>query len=188
MRFRRIVIPGASVVERMAAEAMHRAYATMVAAIDADLAGDMRARLDALIDDKVHERQSRLYLLRKPTQRVSSKSLAEILEMIEVMIRLNGTIDLSVTPRHEPRVEQFAREGIRYIAQAFQQMRPSRRRVVLFATLREMEAMLTDAAIAMFGAWVARAHLRAQAGLNNVSRRPVVKGGSDWRAWRTSSR
>ena len=60
MRSRRIVIPGASVVERLAAEAMYRADATMVAAIDVAFDGDMRARLDALIDDKVHERQSRL--------------------------------------------------------------------------------------------------------------------------------
>src|SRR3546814_9329137 len=37
-------------------------------------------------------------------------------------------------------------------ADLFQQMRASRRRVILLATLREMEATLTDAAIAMFGA------------------------------------
>src|SRR3546814_2746821 len=57
---------------------------------------------------------------------------------------------------------QFAREGVRYTAQAFQQMRASRRRVILLAALREMEATLTDAAIAMFGALMGRAHLRAR--------------------------
>src|SRR3546814_19521825 len=41
-------------------------------------------------------------------------------------------------------------------------MRVSRRRVILLATLREMEATLTDAAIAMFGALMGRAHLRAR--------------------------
>ena len=157
MRARRIVIPGLSVVERMAAEAMHRADA----AIDADLGVDMRARLDALIDDKVHERQSRLSWLREPTPRVSSASLGEILEKVAV-IRQTGAMDCPVEPRHGPRLQQFAREGVRYTAQAFQQMRPSRRRVVLFATLRKMEATLTDAAIAMFGALVGRAHLRAR--------------------------
>src|SRR3546814_18404266 len=44
----------------------------------------------------------------------------------------------------------------------FQQMRASRRRVILLATPREMEATLTDAAIAMFGALMGRAHLRAR--------------------------
>lgn len=51
---------------------------------------------------------------------------------------------LFIEPRHEPRLAQFAREGVRYTAQAFQQMRPARRRVVLLATLREMEATLVD--------------------------------------------
>ncbi|MCB8835847.1 Tn3 family transposase [Aurantimonas sp. VKM B-3413] len=161
MRSRCIVIPGISVVERMAAEAMHRADAAFVATIDASLEGDMRVRLDALIDDKVHERQSRLSWLREPTPRVSSASLSEILEKVEA-IRQTGAIDTSVGPRHEPRLTQFAREGVRYTAQAFQQMRPIRRRVVLVATLREMEATLTDAAIAMFDALVGRAHLRAR--------------------------
>src|SRR3546814_9717232 len=41
-------------------------------------------------------------------------------------------------------------------------MRVSRRRVILLATLREMEATLTDAAIAMFSALMGRAHLRAR--------------------------
>src|SRR3546814_9471633 len=57
---------------------------------------------------------------------------------------------------------QFAREGVRSTAQAFQQMRASSRRVILLATLREMEATLTDAAIAMFGALMGRDHLRAR--------------------------
>src|SRR3546814_12613904 len=56
----------------------------------------------------------------------------------------------------------FAREGVRYTAQAFQQIPASRRRVILLATLREKEATLTDAAIALFGALMGRAHLRAR--------------------------
>ena len=158
---RHIVIPGISVVERMAAEATHRADAYFVAAIDGGFDSDMRARLDALIDDKVHDRQSRLSWLREPTPRVSSASLGETLEKVAA-IRRTGAMGVAVTPRQEPRLQQFAREGTRYTAQAFQQMRPSRRRVVLVATLREMEATLTDAAIGMFGALVGRAHLRAR--------------------------
>lgn len=52
-------------------------------------------------------------------------------------------------------------------------MRPARRRVVLLATLREMEATLTDAAIAMFGALVGRAHLRAR---KRLEQRVAVSG------------
>jgi hypothetical protein len=62
MRARRIVIPGVSVVERMAAEAIHQAETDLVAAIDGGLGHEMRQQLDALIDDKVHDRQSRSVL------------------------------------------------------------------------------------------------------------------------------
>lgn len=161
MRVRRIVMPGISVVERMAAEAMHRAEVDLVASIDGSFDVDMCARLDALIDDKVHDRQSRLSWLREPQPRVASASLTEILDKVEA-IRWTGATAAPIDPRHEPRLAQFAREGVRYTAQAFQQMRSSRRRVVLFATLREMEKTLTDAAIAMFGALIGRAHLRAR--------------------------
>src|SRR3546814_8895197 len=96
-----------------------------------------------------------------PQPRVASASLAEILEKV-ALIRRTGISCVPVDPLHEPRMTQFAREGVRYTAQAFQQMRASRRRVILLATLREMEATLTDAAIAMFGALMGRAHLRAR--------------------------
>src|SRR3546814_1270780 len=108
----------------------------------------MRQRLETLVDEKVHDRQSRLSWLREPQPRVASASLAEILEKV-ALIRRTGISCVPVDPLHEPRMTQFAREGVRYTAQAFQQMRASRRRVILLAPLREMEATLTDAAIAM---------------------------------------
>lgn len=173
LRTRRIVIPGISVVERMAAEAMFRAETDLVAAVDDTLDTQMRQRLDTLVDGKVHDRQSRFSWLREPEPRVASASLAEILEKV-ALIRWTGISHVLIDPRHEPRLTQFAREGVRYTAQAFQQMRPARRRVILLATLRELEATLTDAAIAMFGALMGRAHLRAR---KRLEQRIAVSGG-----------
>ncbi|MES3057655.1 DUF4158 domain-containing protein [Sphingomonas faeni] len=172
LRTRRIVIPGISVVERMAAEAMLRAETDLVAAVDDTLDTEIRQRLDTLVDDKVHDRQSRFFWLREPEPRVASASLAEILEKV-ALIRWTGISRVPIDPRHEPRLTQFAREGVRYTAQAFQQMRPARRRVILLATLRELEATLTDAAIAMFGALRGRAHLRAR---KRLEQRITVSG------------
>ncbi len=172
LRARRIVIPGISVVERMAAEAMLRAETDLVAAVDDKLDTDMRQRLDTLVDDKVHDRQSRMSWLREPEPRVASASLAEILAKI-ALVQWTAISGVPINPRHEPRLTQFAREGVRYTAQAFQQMRPSRRRVILLATLRELEATLTDAAIAMFGALMGRAHLRAR---KRLEQRVAVSG------------
>jgi len=56
----------------------------------------------------------------------------------------------------------MAREGVRLTAQAFQQMGAARRYTMLVATLRDLEATLTDAAIGMFGSLVGRANLRAR--------------------------
>src|SRR3546814_3867325 len=78
--------------------------------------------LDTLVDEKVHDRQSRLSWLREPQPRVASASLAEILEKV-ALIRRTGISCVPVDPLHEPRMTQFAREGVRYTAQAFQQMR-----------------------------------------------------------------
>lgn len=173
MRARHIVIPGVSVVERMAAEAMHRAETNLIAAIDGTLDADTRRRLDAVIDEKVHERQSRLSWLREPQPRVASASLIEIVEKI-ALIRSTGIARLPIDPEYEPRLIQHAREGVRYTAQAFQQMRPSRRRVVLLATLRELEMVLTDAAIGMFRSLVGRAHKRAR---KRFEQRGAISGG-----------
>src|SRR3546814_15504634 len=56
----------------------------------------------------------------------------------------------------------MAREGARHTAQALQQMGPARRLTTLVATLRELEATLSDAAISMFSALVGRANLNAR--------------------------
>jgi hypothetical protein len=73
----------------MAAEAIHQAETDLVAAIDGGLGHEMRQQLDALIDDKVHDRQSRLSWLREPEPRVASASLLEIVEKI-TLIRGTG--------------------------------------------------------------------------------------------------
>lgn len=172
MRRRLIVIPGVSVVERMAAEAMHRAETNLIAEIDGRLDANARRRLDELVDDKVHDRQSRFSWLREPQPRVAPASLTEIVEKIG-LIRLSSGLPPALDPEHEPRMAQFAREGVRYTAQAFQQMRPARRHVILLATLGELEATLTDAAIGMFGSLVGRAHLRAR---KRLEQRVAISG------------
>lgn len=156
----------------MAAETMLRAETDLVAAVDDTLDTAMCQRLDTLVDDKVHDRQSRFSWLREPEPRVAPASLTEILEKV-ALIRWTGISRVPINPGHEPRLTQFAREGARYTAQAFQQVRPARRRVILLATLRELEPTLTDAAISMFGALMGRAHLRAR---KRLEQRVAVSG------------
>lgn len=161
MRVDRTVIPGVSVVERLAAEAMHAADRAVIAGIGGLLSDEQRARLDAVLSDKEHARLSRLSWLREPPGRVGAAALLELLDKLE-LVRATGAPSLSVPDAYRPRMAQMAREGVRLTAQAFQQMRAERRHAMLVAMLRELEATLTDAAIAMFQSLVGRANLRAR--------------------------
>lgn len=161
LRAERIVIPGVTVVERMAAEAMLAADRQVVADIDRMLTTGQRGRLNALLSEKEHSRKSRLSWLREPATRVGGRSMAEILDKLD-LVRATAVTALDVPADHSPRLAQMAREGIRYTAQAFQQMGEARRAAALVATVREIEVTLIDAAIGMFRSLVARANLRAR--------------------------
>lgn len=162
-RFRaeKIIIPGVTVIERMAAEAMHAADLDVIGQVRARLTAAQRESLDAILSEKTHARQSRLAWLREPVAKVGGRSLLAILDKLD-LIRATGAPELQLPEVLQPRLGQMAREGVRSTAQAFQQMGPARRHAALVATLRELEVTLTDAALDMFRALVARANLRAR--------------------------
>jgi hypothetical protein len=161
MRERRIVIPGASVVERMAAGAMHAADLQLIKAVDALLLDDLRGLLDAILSEKEHAMLSRLLWLREPSAHLGATSLLDLLDKLD-LVRSTGTPDLLIPDAFRPRLAQMAREGVRLTAQAFQQRGAQRRHAMLVATLRDLEATLTDAALSMFQSLVGRANLRAK--------------------------
>lgn len=161
LRDQRIVAPGISVIERLAAEAMHAADTSVTTTVAGLLDTDTRARLEAVVDDKAHARQSRLSWLREPPARIGGDPLIEILDKL-AWLRATGAPGIRLDEAHRPRLAQMAREGVRLTAQAFQQMGAARRYTMLVATLRELEATLTDAAIGIFGSLVGRANLRAR--------------------------
>jgi TnpA family transposase len=161
MRTDRIIIPGASVIERMVASALHQADKAFAASIHAQLDTATRQRLDTVLAEKVHDQQSRLSWLRAPPNRVSARTLLELLDKIDA-IRAFGIDEVSVPDAAWARMNQLAREGVRLTAQALQQMTPPRRMATLVAAMRELEATTTDAALAMFGSLVGRANLRAR--------------------------
>ncbi|MCH4905755.1 Tn3 family transposase [Cylindrospermopsis raciborskii CHAB3438] len=161
MREQKIIIPGVSVIERMTASAMHAADTKVAADILAQLNPEQKAKLNAVLDDKTHAQQSRLSWLREPPIRVGARGLFELLDKIDYIRRL-GIGELALPDYFKLRLAQLAREGVRYTAQALQQMTLPRRMATLVATIGELEATLTDAALAMFGSLVGRAHLRAR--------------------------
>ncbi|WP_245613331.1 hypothetical protein [Skermanella stibiiresistens] len=122
---------------------------------------DQATRLEALLSDKIHRRQSRLSWLREPAGGVRTGGFHETLDRLD-LVRGIGLSRMSWPVEWASRLERMAREGKRLTAQAFQQMTTPRRRAVLVATVRELEADLTDAALSMFDGFVGRAWRRSE--------------------------
>jgi TnpA family transposase len=161
IRAEQIIIPGVSVIERMAATAMHAADAAVAAEIGSLLSDQQCMELDALLSNKTHIRQSRLSWLREPPSRVGSRPLLELLDKLALVRTIVGAV-ITTRPELAARMAQMAREGSLHTAQAFQQMGSARRYAVMMATLSELAITLTDAALTMFQSLVGRANLRAR--------------------------
>ncbi len=162
MRAGRIIIPGISVVERLAATAMHSADLAAIAEIGGLLSPPQCDQMDVLLSAKVHRQQSRLSWLRAPAGGVGARLLAEILDKLELVRSIVGDVPARLPLHLNQRMAQMAKEGSRYTAQAFQQMTAPRRHAIMIATLSELAITLTDAALSMFQALVGRANLRAK--------------------------
>jgi hypothetical protein len=121
MRRRRIIIPGISVAERMAAEAMHAADNTALRLICERVSAEARALMDALLTEKAHRQQSELSWLRETDTKISRRGFLEIMDKLD-KVRGIGVGGLELPSEIGARVQQMVREGLRFTAQAFQQM------------------------------------------------------------------
>ena len=134
MRRRRIVIPGISVVERLAAAVLHDAEREVWSTITGRLGAIPTRRLEMLLEEREHERQSRFSWLREP---VGASAMHAILDRLDAVRRLG--LDRAVTAGiPATRLRQLAREGARLTAQGLRQMTPPRRRAILTATILEL--------------------------------------------------
>ncbi len=161
MRRRRIIIPGISVAERMAAEAMHAADKTAVRLICERVPAEARTRMDALLTEKAHRQQSELSWLRETDTKISRRGFLEIMDKLD-KVRGIGVGGLDLPSEIGARVQQMVREGLRFTAQAFQQMGVQPRTAIMTATLRDMEASLIDAALTLFEGLIGRAYNKAK--------------------------
>jgi TnpA family transposase len=161
MRRRRIIIPGVTVLERLAAEVISTADNRIITSIADRLRLEQRRRLDVLCEQKAHERQSRFAWIREPPGVAGVASFHALVDRLEAVRGL--TLDPAVVADAPPaRLRRLAREGRRYSAQALRKMRPPRRYAVLVATLLEVERDLTDAAVEMADALLGRAMAAAK--------------------------
>ena len=143
LRRRRVVIPGASVVERMAAAAMLQAERYVAEQLTYGLNVAQRSGLDGLLELRSGTRLSQLAWVRQPAGALGHRAFAGLIE------RLEHLRSLDLHPKtaegvHPERLRRLAQEGARLTAQHLAVLRPARRGAVLVATALETQVALTD--------------------------------------------
>ena len=161
LRRRRVVIPGASVVERMAATAMLQAERHVAEQLTRGLDVAQRTGLDGLLELRPGTRLSQLAWVRQPAGVLGHRAFAGLIE------RLKHLRSLDLDPRtaesvHPERLGRLAQEGARLTAQHLGILRPGRRRAVLVATALEAQVALTDEAVSMFDRLLGKLFRRAE--------------------------
>jgi len=161
MRRRRIIIPGITVLERLAGQACTEAEEALFADVVRRLAPDLVVRMEALLGMGPRARQSGISWLREPPGKAGASSMRGLIDRLMAVryVGISGQM-LQAVPTH--RVRRMAQEGRRLTAQNFEQMRPGRQHATLAAFLLETEIALTDATIAMFETLIGKSFRQAE--------------------------
>ena len=148
LRERRILLPAAVTLEKIAlaarALARKRAHKSLVE----DLSPQTIAGLEALLVARDEERTP-LAWLREWPEAPRQRNLVEVVERLETIRKLGIGADREKRI-HRARYAAIARESAIVSAQHLSRFDASRRLATLVVFAREMEAILTDAALAMF--------------------------------------
>ena len=148
LRARGILLPAPLELERLALAARARARRQAYKALTADLGHEQRNGLTALI--KVNQNgHTPLAWLREWPEAPTQKNLVGIVERLQAIRKLGVGQDREQRI-HRARYAAIARETAILSAQHLSRFDTSRRLAALVVFVREMEAILTDAAIVMF--------------------------------------
>jgi hypothetical protein len=172
-RRRRIIVPGISIIERMAAEALLGADRHVEDALAGTLNVVTRDDIDGLLRIRPGAAISVLVWVRQPPGVAGHRAFAEILDRVATL-RAIGLDPRLADGVHPERLRQLAQEGARLSAQHLTGLRPARRHAVLVATVLETTRLRIDDAVLMFdriiGRQFRRAERRAEAALKRDRR------------------
>ena len=149
LRRRRIIAPGATVIERLVGTVMLHAERHVARQLGLGLTAGQAAALDGLLETKADTRLSVLAWARQPPGVVGHRSFARIIDQLE-HLRSIALDPARAREVHPERLRQLAREGARLSAQHLRTLSVTRRRAVLVATVLETIVRLTDDAIDLF--------------------------------------
>ncbi|KJS39356.1 MAG: transposase [Rhodospirillaceae bacterium BRH_c57] len=149
LRQRNILLPAATVLERIALTARAMARKQAHKALIAGLTEDQRQTLDALLSVTDAKGRTAMAWLREWSEAPTQKNLGTLIERLANIRALDIGADREQRI-HRARYMAIARETAIVSAQHLSRFDDRRRLATLVVFVREMEAILTDAGIVMF--------------------------------------
>jgi TnpA family transposase len=168
LRRRKIIAPGASVIERLVAAAATLAGRQVANQLTRGLRPIQAQALDALLTIKQGTALGGLAWARQPPGAPGYRTLVRLIEQRGLLSAI-GIDPTCAEGVHPERLRKLAREGARFTAQHLRALSPPRRRATLVATVLDTITRLTDDIVALFdravGRMFRRAEIRAQEAL-----------------------
>lgn len=158
---RRVLLPGATIIERIVAAAMFGAERNVAKQLTAGLSDDQLADLEGLLSIRDGTRLSVIAWARQPPGASRHRAIDRVLERRKhlLSLRLDPAVAEGV---HPERTRQLAREGARLSAQHLAALSVLRRSAVLVATVLDTTVRLTDDAVGLCDRLMGRIFLRAE--------------------------
>jgi TnpA family transposase len=161
LRAANVLVPAATVLERIGLAARVRARKRVFQALADGLTGDERAALDALLTVDPELRRSRFAWLRDYSESPAPSNILELLNRLEYVRGLK--IDPDRAGRvHAARLGRLVDEGAIMTVQHIVDLEPARRTAILVAQVADLDARLTDATLAMFEKYMGTLFSRAR--------------------------
>jgi TnpA family transposase len=161
LRKRKIIVPGATTVERRCADALVKAEKNITTRIAARLTPNMKIRLDSLLSETVSGSLTRFVWLRQFEPGSNSADVNRLLDRWELLrtFNLNSSI-LDDVPSH--RVADLRRQGERYFADGMRELPAARKHAILAVCVIEWQAMVADAVLETHDRIVGRIYRAAE--------------------------
>ena len=144
-----VLVPAATVLERIGLIARVRARKSAFEALTAGLTDADRERIDALLVNDPDVRRSRFAWLRDLPESPAPSNMVQLLDRLEYVRELGVGVDRARRV-HPVRLGRLVEEAAIMSAQHITDLEPVRRTAILVAQITEMETKLADATLAMF--------------------------------------
>ena len=162
-RRRFVIVPGVTLIERMAAQALLDAERHVAELLTQKLTVEQRAALDALLAPRPGANLSVLAWARQPPGKPGQRAFAGILDRLGALRSLGLDREMAGSV-HPERLRRLCQEGARLTGQHLRTLEPIRRRATLVATALETAITLTDDAVLMFDRLLGQMFRRVERG------------------------